>query len=196
MRKYTDVLVLNKSYIPIHIVDWRKAMSLIFQETAKPLDRDLIIYDYEEWYLFSKDHISHDYPKIHTVNKQIAIPEIIILKTYDRLPQRDVKYSRQTLFERDGYKCYLCNNIFERRNLTIDHVIPRSKGGKTTWENTITCCKSCNGIKSDKLLNQLNLKPFFMPKKPKWISPLNFSQKKQTLKSWDKFMERAFIDIE
>lgn len=195
MKKYTDILVLNKSYIPIHIVDWKKGMSLIFQENAKPLDQDLILYSFQEWLLFSTDYISKNYPKINTTKYEIAIPEIILLKNFDRLPHRDVKYSRQTLFERDGYKCYLCNNIFERKDLTVDHVIPRSKGGVTNWSNTITCCKNCNSIKSNKYLHELNLKPFFMPKKPRWINPISHSNKKNILSSWEKFMDRALVDM-
>lgn len=192
--KKNDVLVLNKSYIPIHIIDWKKSMSLIFQETAKPLDRDLITYSFDEWMLFSSDKISCDYPKINTVKYKMAIPEIILLKTYNRLPHRDVKYSRQTLFERDGFRCYLCNNIFERKELTVDHVVPRSKGGVTTWDNTITCCKNCNSIKGNKDLSDLSLKPFFLPKRPRWISPINFTTKIK-MSSWEKFMDRTLVDI-
>jgi 5-methylcytosine-specific restriction endonuclease McrA len=195
MKKYTNILVLNRAYIPVHIIDWKKAISLIYQESAKPLDRDLITYSFNEWLEFSKDYINKDYPKVNTVNNQIAIPEIIILKNYDRLPIRDVKFSRQTLFERDNFKCYLCNESFERKDLTIDHIVPRSKGGKTSWENTISCCKSCNYLKGDKDLSQLNLKPFFMPKKPRWISPLNRVSSNSSLESWTKFMDRTLVDI-
>lgn len=195
MKKYTNSLVLNRAYIPVHIVDWKKAIGLIYQDAAKPLDRDLVTYSFDEWIEFSKDHTSSTYPKVSTTSMKIAIPEIIVLKDYDRLPSRDVKFSRQTLFERDGFRCYLCNESFDRGHLTIDHVVPKSKGGKTVWENTITCCKPCNYLKGNKDLSQLNLKPFFMPKKPRWISPLNRIGGHGILESWTKFMDRTLVDM-
>jgi len=193
IKKKHDILVLNRVWIPIHIVDWKKAMSLMVQEAVRPLDRDLIVYDFSDWLNFS--NLCDDYPKIATVRYHIAVPEVILLKTYDRLPVRDVKYSRMTLFERDKFTCCFCNQKFPKNLLTVDHIVPKCKGGLTNWNNTITACKSCNSIKADKSVEESGLKMHFKPKKPKWISPLAKAGHEHPCKSWLKFLDRTLVDI-
>jgi 5-methylcytosine-specific restriction endonuclease McrA len=193
MKKKNDVLVLNKVWIPIHIITWQRAMSLIIQDSARPMDRDLIIYDLDEWINFS--NINDDYPKIKTVKYKISIPEVILLKNYDKLPLRDVKYSRVTLFERDNFKCCFCNKKFSKLELTVDHIIPRSKGGGTNWENTVSACKSCNSIKADKTLEHSGLVMHFKPKRPKWVSPISKFGPSNPCKSWEKFLDRTLVEL-
>lgn len=193
-NKKHDVLVLNKSYIPIHIITWQKCMSLIVQEAAKPLDRDFVTYDIQDWFTFSK--LNNDYPYIQTVKHRICIPEVIVLKTFNKLPTRDVKYSRQTLFQRDKFRCAYCGNSFQREQLTVDHIIPRSKGGHSNWGNTVSCCKPCNSVKADRTPEQANMKLLVKPKKPIWISPLSEIKPNHPCKSWLKFMDRALVDID
>lgn len=193
MKKKPDVLVLNRVWIPIHIVEWKKSMSLIVQGAARPLDRDLIVYDFDDWVEFSR--INEDYPKVLTVRYPIAVPEIVVLKNYDRLPLRDVKYSRMTLFERDKFTCCFCNKQFPKSLLTVDHLIPRSKGGKTNWSNTVTACKPCNNLKADLSIEEAGLKMHYKPKKPKWISPVYKAGHEHPCKSWKKFTDRTLVDI-
>jgi 5-methylcytosine-specific restriction endonuclease McrA len=192
-HKKPDVLVLNKSFIPIHIITWQKAMSLIYTESARPLDRDFVVYDYSDWLSFSNRQ--HDYPQVATTNDDIAVPEIIVLRRYNKLPQREVKYSRQTIFQRDDSKCAYCNKKFDKKELTIDHIMPKSKGGKSTWMNTITSCRKCNFKKGDKLLENTNMHMYFKPKKPKWISPFTNVGKNHPCKSWKVFLERPLTKI-
>jgi 5-methylcytosine-specific restriction endonuclease McrA len=187
-----DVLVLNKSFVPIHIVCWQKCMSLIVQGAARPMDRDFVAYEFEDWLAFSE--MNTDYPDIHTSSRRIAIPEIIVLKKYDRLPTRDVKYSRQTLFQRDKHLCGYCGKEFDRKLLTVDHITPRAKGGKTTWSNTITACFPCNSVKADRTPEQAKMPLKFKPKKPSWFSPLNDLKPDHPCKSWQKFMFRVVED--
>jgi 5-methylcytosine-specific restriction endonuclease McrA len=192
-RKKPDVLVLNKSYVAIHIVDWKKAMSLICQDSARPMDRDFVSYSFADWMLFS-DTNKNDYPTAGTVNRKIAIPEIIVLRKYDKLPSRDVKYSRQTLFERDHFTCGYCGKIFDKKELTVDHIVPRSQGGTTTWKNTITACFPCNSTKADKTPEQAKMKLKFKPGKPVWFSPLNDIKPDHPCKSWVHFSGRTLVD--
>lgn len=193
--KNKDVLVLNKAFIPIHIIDCYKCMSLIYQETARALDTDFVVYNFSDWLDFSASISAESYPFISTIKHKIAIPEIIVLKNYDKLPERDVKYSRQTVMSRDNYRCYLCGKSFGKDHLTIDHIVPRSKGGRSTWDNTITCCKPCNYNKADMTLEQLEIKPLFKPKKPKWISPINKLGNRSYRQSWLKFLNQEVVDI-
>lgn len=188
-----DVLVLNRSYIPIHIVTWQKAMSLIIQESARPLDRDFITYDLSDWFEFS--NLYDNYPKIHTVRYNICIPEIIVLKQYDQLPVRDVKYSRQTLFQRDKFKCAYCGKKFDKKSLTVDHITPRSHGGHSNWSNTVSSCSECNRKKADRTPEQAGMKLLIKPRKPVWMSPLCEIQPNHPCKSWLKFMDRTLVDM-
>lgn len=192
IKKY-DVLVLNRSYIPIHIITWQKCMSLIYQEAARPLDRDFLTYELKDWMEYSLK--AEDYPYVQTVKQNISIPEIIVLKTYDKLPIRDVKYSRQTLFQRDKFKCAYCGNTFDKTSLTIDHIIPRSKGGQSNWSNTISCCKPCNYKKADNTPEGANMKLLFKPKKPIWLSPIAHIKPNHPCKSWLKFMDRTLVEM-
>lgn len=195
-KRKPDVLVLNRAWIPIHVVDWKKAMSLIYQESAKALDLDLVSYEYKDWLEFSKTPFLADLPKVSSIHYEVAVPEIIVLKYYDKLPRRDVKYSRQTLFELYGGVCFWCNTKFDRKDLTVDHVVPVSKGGKTSWENTVPSCKACNFKKGDKLISELGWKMKITPKKPRWISPLSHVSKNIHRKSWSNFMDRtALVDL-
>lgn len=192
-NKKPDVLVLNRSWIPIHIIVWERCMSLIVQEAALPLDRDFVSYDFKDWVKYS--FLTKDYPTINTIQSRIAIPEIIVLKKFDKLPVRDVKFSRQTLFQRDKNRCGYCGIMFDRRELTIDHIIPRSKGGTSNWSNTVTCCKPCNYKKADQTLEQSGMKLLVKPKKPVWLSPLYDVKPNHPCKSWLRFLDRALVDI-
>ena len=192
MKRKHDVLVLNKSWVPIHIVTWQKSMSLIIQDAAHPLNTEFNAYDFESWLTFSQ--LNEDYAKIHTVKHAIAIPEIIVLRKYDRLPVRDVKYSRQTLFQRDSFTCAYCNKVFPRDELTVDHIIPRCRGGTSNWANTVSACRPCNALKADLTPEQAGLVLHYKPRKPMWLSPIAHIKPDHPCKSWRKFMKRALVD--
>lgn len=192
--KLPDVLVLNKGFIPIHIIEWQRCMSLIAQGAARALDNDFVSYEFEDWLVFST--MSDAFPPIHTVNRRILLPEIIFLKNYNKLHNKDVKYSRQTLFQRDQFICGYCGQKFEKGKLTVDHIIPRSRGGKTTWDNTVTACTTCNGLKADKLLHEAKMELLHKPKKPSWLGPFQHARPHRVCKSWNKFMERPLFDTD
>ena len=193
-RKKPDVLVLNRNFIPIHIVEWKRAMSLMFQDAARGMDREYIPYEnFVDWMEFS-NICGDDYPTVLTANSPIAVPEIIVLRKYDRLPIRDVKYSRQTLFQRDKFICGYCGVVFRRGELTVDHIIPRAQGGKSTWMNTIAACFSCNHNKADRTPEQAGLKLRHKPRKPSWISPLSDIGPEHPCKSWSKYSNRMLTE--
>lgn len=195
MKKFIDTLVLNRNMVAIHIVDYKKTMSLLWQESARAMDRDYALYpSFKDWLEFTRNN-EREYPLVHTVNYPIAIPEIIVLSVFDRLPTRDIKYSRQTLFSRDNHTCAYCGGVFHKDSLTVDHILPRAKGGMTTWENTITACKPCNSKKGDKTLQEASLKLLFKPKKPKWLSPIGNVSKEHPCKSWKLFLNKPLIDL-
>jgi 5-methylcytosine-specific restriction endonuclease McrA len=193
MQKKTDVLVLNKSFVPIHIITWQRAMSLLIQDSARAIDSDYIVYDFSDWLLYSE--VDDKYPKILTIKHKISLPSIIVLKNYNKLPIRDIKYSRETLFQRDNHTCAYCGGKFKPQLLTVDHILPRSLGGKTHWDNTVTACSECNGKKGNKTLEQTGMKLLYRPKKPKWVSPLTNIRSNKACKEWSIFLDRTLVNI-
>jgi len=140
------VLVLNASYEPINVCTVRRAAVLVLKQRAEVLEQS-------EWAL-------------HAENLTIPRPMVIRLVTYVRIP-RDAhsrKITRRAIFARDGWACQYCGS--ERGNLTIDHVIPRSKGGTSSWDNIVTCCAPCNRRKGDRLPRQANMHPRHAPRPP------------------------------
>ncbi len=140
------VLVLNASYEPINVCTVRRAAVLILKNRAEVLEKG-------DWAL-------------HAESLTLDRPVVIRLLTYVRIP-RDAhrrKITRRAVFARDRWTCQYCGH--ERGNLTVDHVIPRSKGGPSTWENIVTCCAPCNRRKGDRLPKQANMVPARAPKAP------------------------------
>jgi len=140
------VLVLNASYEPINVCTVRRAAVLILKNRAEVLEKG-------DWAL-------------HAETFTLDRPVVIRLLTYVRIP-RDAhrrKITRRAVFARDRWTCQYCGH--ERGNLTVDHVIPRSKGGPSTWENIVTCCAPCNRRKGDRLPKQANMVPSRAPKAP------------------------------
>ncbi len=165
-----QVLVLNRLWQPIHICDVRRAFALLFLGHAQVVRSDeesnYYTHDFDSWMEESKGYRGQDV--IRTVSHCFRVPSIIVLNLFDRLPKQEVKFTRQNVFERDSYTCQYCGNHFEPRQLNIDHVIPRDKGGKTTWENVVCSCISCNSRKANYLPAEANMFPIREPKAPRW----------------------------
>jgi 5-methylcytosine-specific restriction endonuclease McrA len=140
------VLVLNASYEPINVCTVRRAAVLVLKSKAEVLDSS-------EWAL-------------HAENLTLPRPTVIRLVTYVRVP-RDAhsrKITRRAIFARDRWTCQYCGS--ERSSLTVDHVIPRSKGGSSAWDNIVTCCAPCNRRKGDRLPKQAGMHPRRAPRAP------------------------------
>ncbi len=162
----SDVLVLNKSYIPIHIITWQKAISLMYTNSAEAIDKNYQSYTLDQWI---RNNDEDGLRKIHSVNMEIKIPAVIKLLGSNHLPKHCVKFTRQNIFQRDNYSCQYCGRRFHRQNLTKDHLIPKSKGGKNTWDNIVTACLSCNKKKADKDLEHSGLHLTKKPTEPSWM---------------------------
>tara|TARA_B100001769_G_C22104090_1_gene596317 strand:- start:2186 stop:2683 length:498 start_codon:yes stop_codon:yes gene_type:complete len=144
-----SILVLNADYTPINITDLKRAFNLIYKGKAEIIKHNII------------------YPIITELRK-FKRPTIIRLLSYVSIPFRKVTLNRKNIFRRDRYKCLYCGEK-NKNKLTIDHVTPKSKGGKNTWENLVTCCKRCNSHKDDKLPYQTNLQLIYKPYKPTYL---------------------------
>ena len=144
-RAVERVLVLNASYEPLNVCSLRRAHVLVWKGKAEILE-------------------SHDRP-MRSATTNFTRPNVIRLKTYVRVPRGVTRrISRRVLFARDGWQCAYCGSSSNR--LTLDHIVPRSRGGTSVWENVVTSCAPCNHRKGDRLLEETSMQLRTTPRPP------------------------------
>ena len=165
------VLVLNRVWQPVNVIGAKRAFSLLFQDHAQvidPNDGDFRMYDGAQWIEFSVNSPADDSQAVmRTVNYALRVLKVLILRYYDRVPVQEVKLSRQSILERDGYRCQYTGKVFPQKMLNLDHIIPKERGGRTTWENVVTSSIHCNSVKANRLPHEAGLKLIRRPSKPK-----------------------------
>jgi 5-methylcytosine-specific restriction endonuclease McrA len=159
------VLVLNRFYQPVNVIGVRRALCMLYIGAARALDRQYQLFDFTSWAALSAEY--HD-ESVRTSNRRIRIPRILVLQAYDRVPVGRIRFSRQNIFLRDDGTCQYCREQLPRRELNLDHVQPRSRGGKTNWENVVTSCIECNFKKGGRTPEEAGMKLMRKPKKPRW----------------------------
>lgn len=197
-----NVLVLNRHYLAIRVINVRRAFSLLCRRLAEVIhieDGEYLSYDFESWCDLSElrrsfDPNGHDW--IKTVRFDIAVPRIIRLSIFDRLPKQDVKFNRRNIFARDGNRCQYCGKKFPTTELSLDHVIPRSRGGGSTWENIVCCCLKCNIRKGGRTPNEAHMKLQTTPKKPHRNPIISVKLNDGRYASWKQFLDQAYWTVE
>lgn len=196
------VLVLNKHYMALRVIGVRRALSLLFQELAEVIscdDDSYCNYDFHSWQQASaakRTFEPHKYDWISTVNFDIAVPRVIRLLTYDRLPRQSVKFNRRNIFARDENRCQYCGKRFPMSELSLDHVLPRRLGGRSTWENIVCACTRCNVKKGGRTPEQAGMHLFKKPEKPKRNPVIHIHLSHERYKSWKQFLEHAYWSVE
>lgn len=159
------VLVLNRSYLPIHVTSVRRAFSLLYQGIARAVNEEYRTFDFDSWADLST--AVHD-DAVGMVGRMIRVPRVILLLAYDRVPKRHVRFSRFNIYARDGNTCQYCGIRFARHELNLDHVLPRSQGGQSSWENIVCSCLRCNRKKGGRTPDQAGMKLLRRPRRPEW----------------------------
>ncbi len=180
------VLVLNKSFLPVHITSVHRAFCLLYAGIAKAVNSQYETFDYESWSQLTAERNDET---VGLVNRMIKVPRVILLIAYDRVPKRRIRFSRYNIFARDKNTCQYCGGSFSRHELNLDHVIPRSQGGISTWENVVCSCHHCNRKKGGKTPEQARMKLIARPRKPAWTPPLNISLAEVICKEWVPFLD-------
>jgi len=186
-----QVLVLNRIWQPVNIVDARRAFALLAQEHARVVHPECGAYqvlDWGEWIAFSQEHPGDPRGLVHTVRLQIRIPKVLLLHAYERVPVKEIRFSRQNLFERDAYTCQYCLRTLPGRDLNLDHVIPRDRGGKMTWENIVTSCIRCNTRKANRLPHEAGMSLRKRPERPRWRPFVSVISAHHTEEAWTGFL--------
>lgn len=188
------VLVLNRHWTAVHVCSVKRALSLIVQGLARVVTEDYQAHDFDSWRGLSALDPG-DGPLVHTPQYAIRIPEVIVLARYNRIPPRRVRFNRRNIFLRDSFTCQYCGKRPPRDELTIDHILPRSRGGMSSWENVVLACARCNSRKGDRIPSQVGMKLLRKPRKPHWLSCVNFMPGEQGRTLWQQFVDTAYWNV-
>lgn len=181
----TGVLVLNRVYRPIHITSVRRAFSLLYQGVAKAIDEEFQLFDFESWSALAA--ASHQ-DAIHTVSRRIRVPRVIVLVAYEFLPKTRVRFSRFNIYARDDNTCQYCGSKYHRAELNLDHVVPRSRGGSTNWENVVCSCIPCNLKKGGRTPEEAGMKLLKLPSRPRWTPMFRSATRRAFYREWKPFI--------
>lgn len=167
------VLLLNSGYKPVAVASVERAFGLLYAGAAKALDKEFRTFDYESWAALAADNGDD---VIHTVKRALKIPRVLVLQAFDRMPRTQVRFSRHAIYARDDFTCQYCGNRFTRAKLNLDHVMPKSQGGRTHWVNVVCSCIACNLSKGGRTPEQAGMKLLKKPTRPS-VTSLSHSSK-------------------
>jgi 5-methylcytosine-specific restriction endonuclease McrA len=193
------VLVLNRLWQAVNVCTVERALTLLFTGHAAVVHQDgdnFNTFNFNEWRHFSEDAGFAGPDAVRSISIRIRIPRIILLLFFDRLPTKDVKFTRQNVFERDKNTCQYCGHRFDRKDLNIDHVVPRQRGGLTTWTNVVCSCIACNSRKANRTPEEVGMRLIRRPKKPRWRPFLEIQFARSHDHSWRHFLDLAYWNVE
>lgn len=189
-------LVLNRHWQPIQTASVKDAIGLVAKGAAFVIDPAT----FERHNLLSWGEVSKAMKVvgdglIRSQHLAIVPPEVVVLTAYDGRGERSVVFSRKNIFKRDRYTCQYCGDQPGPEELTIDHVMPRSRGGTSTWANCLLACVECNKRKADKTPLEAGMPPRKVPTKPSWKA-LSQIHPRARRESWEQFLGRAYWEVE
>jgi 5-methylcytosine-specific restriction endonuclease McrA len=196
------VLVLNKVFLAVRVISARRAFSMLVRDLAEVIHVEnghYINYNFESWAEVSEfarklEPEKHDW--VRTVRLDIAVPRVIRLLGYDRLPAQTVKLNRRNLFARDRNQCQYCGHHFSTSDLSIDHVKPRSLGGGDTWENLVCACIRCNARKGGRTPDGASMRLIRKPIMPRRNPLIAIRLGQDRYQSWKAFLDNAYWSVE
>ena len=200
----SSVLVLNKFYAAVHIVNVKRAFALLFKESAEVVSIDngqYNSYDFSSWVDVSAFKAEYELPdedayeSIRTFSIEIRVPKIIRLVVYDKLPKTKVKFNRKNIFARDKNVCQYCGKRFPTSELSLDHVVPRTQGGISTWKNIVCACTDCNKHKGGRRPVEAGMKLIRKPVQPKHCPIIQLKLGSNKYQSWKQFLDNAYWSV-
>jgi 5-methylcytosine-specific restriction endonuclease McrA len=197
----SSVLVLNKFYMALRVISVRRAFALLWGSKAEVIAQraqDWSSYDLESWLDASRlrqKFDGHD-EWIKTVSFDIQVPRIIRLVFYNKVPKKKVKLNRRNIYARDHNTCQYCGKRFPTSELSLDHVTPRSKGGRSSWTNLVCACTRCNNQKAGKTVREANKSLLCKPTEPKYSPLMRLIVRSEKYQSWKQFLDNAYWSIE
>jgi len=198
----SHVLVLNKHYAAIRVVSARRAFCMLFKQIAEIVsieDGSWQSYDFASWREVSQFRARYErehHEWIRCVRFDLAVPRIIRLLFYDRLPRRPVKFNRRNIYARDRNLCQYCGRRYPTSELSLDHVVPRSRGGTTDWHNIVCCCVKCNVQKGGRIPSEAGMHLIGEPTRPRRSPAITLRLTSDKYASWKQFLDAAYWNVE
>jgi 5-methylcytosine-specific restriction endonuclease McrA len=196
-----SVLVLNRLYMAIHVVNVRRAFGLLLRELAEVVDAEdgrFANHTFQSWQALSALRAGAKQPHedwLRAVNFEIQVPRVVRLLVYDRIPRQTLQLSRHTVLARDGHRCQYCGLHFPSHLLSVDHVTPRSRGGETTWENVVCACVKCNTKKGGRTPREAKMTLVRRPTKPHQNPVVVLKLENPKYESWRTWLEGVYWDL-
>ena len=198
----SSVLVLNRFYLAVHVITVRRAFVLLYRDCAEVVhieNRQFANYDFRSWCELSALTSAQKPPQedwIRAVNYEILVPRIIRLLQFDRVPRKTLRFNRRNLFARDGHCCQYCGRSFPLSQLSIDHVVPRSRGGETRWDNVVSACLTCNTRKGGRTPQEAHMHLMNHPAEPSTNPLLAMKLNNPKYQAWKTFLPTASATVD
>nr|WP_277508406.1 HNH endonuclease [Ereboglobus sp. PH5-5] len=194
------MLVLNRLWQAINVIGAKRAFALLARGHAQVVhhhEEDFHTFSMMDWIDFSHHNPPlTDNEIVHTPTRRIRLPRVILLTFFDKLPCKELKLTRNNVFERDKNQCQYCAKIFPREELNLDHVIPRHYNGRTTWENIVCSCIRCNTRKANRLPHEAGMRLIRKPQKPKWRPVISLMLSRHDREMWKDYLDLAYWNVE
>ncbi|MCK9279298.1 MAG: HNH endonuclease [Melioribacteraceae bacterium] len=190
----SEVLVLNKLWQPVKVINVWDAICKVYQDKASFLDANYVMHNWESWVISWKDAEIHAKDMIHGSSCSIRKPTVIVLKNYSGYVFKKPKMSRRNIYLRDANQCQYCGITYETKKLNIDHIIPKSHGGRTQWTNVVVSCIKCNSFKADRTPEQAGMKLLRKPKAPTW-KDVNMEAFQRNYSNWHGLLNDMYWNV-
>ena len=193
-RLDSSVLVLNRYYMAMRLIPLRQALLLLYRNTAEVIDREnehYVNYDFSSWCQLSvlQDELGEGQAEwIRLVRQRLLVPRIVRLTRFDRVYYQPLRFNRRNLFARDKQRCQYCARQLTLSQMSLDHVLPRSQGGDTSWENIVCCCVKCNTTKGNRTPKQANMELQQQPQKPTLHPQMTLEENNAHYTLWKTFL--------
>jgi len=195
-----SVLALNRSWLAVHVLSVPRAFCLLFKGHAEVVSDDdgsWQTYDFDAWRELSELKSTMGEPPddesdwISAVNFDIQVPRIIRLTAYNRVPSRTIRFNRRNIFLRDDHRCQYCGKRFALKRLSLDHVLPRSRGGGDSWENLVCACVTCNVRKGGRTPREAGMRLLSQPVRPRQSPLISRHLLQRKYGCWRQFLPAA-----
>lgn len=198
-----SVLVLNRAFVAVHVTNVRRALTLLFRQLAEVIhveDGRFAAHDLESWREVSALRSSFTEPGdddwVRGVGYVLCAPRVIRLVSCDRGPRQRLRFNRRNVFARDGNQCQYCGKTFPTSELSLDHVVPRSRGGITSWENIVCACVACNVRKGGRTPQEARMQLVRLPVKPRRSPLLSLKLGNPKYQTWRGFVDNAYWTVD
>jgi 5-methylcytosine-specific restriction endonuclease McrA len=178
------VLLLNRHYQAVRVTSARRAFTLLYVGSARALDDRYEAYDFAQWPQLELP----GYEMIGTMQGAVCVPRVLLLSRYGRVPSTALRLSRRNVYLRDDFTCQYCGEQRPTKDLNLDHVTPRSRGGRATWENLVTSCRGCNFAKGSATPEGAGMRLLRQPVRPSWSTAAALAAAPRSFSEWEPFL--------